>query len=783
MAVEKGFFPFVAKRVVPLNLRLLVLLGFSGVALAACQPSGGTASSLLAPEIGDLPGATHQDRVTLFGTKTSGTAIYVNGVRRVLPDDGTTWAAAVDLTEGLNAFIVESMDDLGNLSDPLPISITLDTAPPSAPTVSYAPSASLNPVTISGTKEPGTFIRLNGRRISLLSDETDWEYQVTLSPGDNTLTLTAVDEAGNESAAIAPAPVIALTAPSCDAPPRPLAPLDGRAIPWGHAFSWTHAPATYVFELSASPAFESPLEHQATIPGALEYLPLGLAPSNGVYYWRVGAVDTCGTSYGPPRKVIVGSMTGDVTGDGFADVFVGANADGLAGDLAGATYLYNGGATSDVTSDALMTGRRPGDTFGSSVAKAGDIDRDGYVDLLVGAPTADRDSDADDNTGAAYLYWGAPDPENTPALVFRGEAAGSLFGMSVASLGDVNGDEYPDIAVGAYQMSVRTECGGVAQQVPFVGRVYVFFGGPREQMDNRADVVLTGETTEIPEDPSSACRPGDEFGLSVAGAGDVNGDGYGDIAVGARGFDGSLSPLSTPNTGRAYVFFGGPWFVGVGAERADVVLTGSAADDRFGAAVAGAGDTNGDGFADLVVGAHLSDANGTDAGAVSWYFGRSTGVAPAPVQISGAVASDNFGASVAPLGDINRDGFADFVVGAYLVGAAPNDNGAASFYLGNAAGTVTPAGTIFGETTPNPDDQFGLAVGGAGDVDGDGFDDAVVGATRHDVCAAPAPFCFNAGRAYVIMGPTITTRGAAANPQDRLLTGRTSGDSLGSAVN
>jgi hypothetical protein len=724
---------------------------------------------------------THQDRITLFGSKDAGTAIFLDGTQRVPRDIGTTWSTVVDLAEGLNTFVVEAMDDLGNLSDQSTVNITLDTVSPSVPTILPVPPTPTNPVTLSGTKEPGTFIRLNGRRISVLSDSLTWEYQATLASGINPpLRVTAVDAAGNESDPVEL--VIELTTPNCAAPPRSVSPLDGRAIFWGTAFSWAHAPVgSYVFELSASPAFESPLVHQATLVG-VGYLPIGLTPSNGGYYWRVGAVDGCGTSYGPTRKVIIGSMTGDVTGDGFADILVGADSDGRANDYAGSAYLYKGGATPDVTFDTLLTGREPGGTFGASVAKVGDIDRDGYVDLLVGAPRVDRDPSVDDDTGAAYLYWGSAAPSPTPALTMRGEADGGLFGTSVAGIGDINGDEYPDIAVSGYQTSVTAECGGGMERLQIVGRVYVFFGGPRDQMDNLADIVLTGETTEIRDDRSSACRSGDEFGLSVAGAGDVNGDGYDDLVVGARGYDAG----SKQDAGSAYVFFGGPWFVGVGAERAEVVLTGSEADDRFGAAVAGPGDTDGDGFADVIVGAHLADVGpSTDTGSVLWYFGRSTGVSPTSLQINGAVTGDSFGASLAPAGDINGDGFADVIVGAYLVGPEPNDNGAVSYYLGNATRAAMSAGTITGETTPNADDQFGRAVAGVGDVDGDGFDDTVVGTTRHDICVAPTlpGQCFDAGRAYVIPGPSVADRGANADTRDWLLTGIKPGDRLGASVN
>ncbi|MFZ5863589.1 MAG: hypothetical protein ACOYXR_12195 [Nitrospirota bacterium] len=731
------------------------------------------------PTIGALPASTHQNRITLTGGKSSGTAIFIDGIARVVVDDRTVWTAAVDLQEGLNTFEVIAMDDLGNLSGPLIVEISRDTVPPAAPTLSAPTSSPTNPATLSGTKEPGTFVRLNGRRITELSDATTWEYRATLAiVGDNTVSVTAVDEAGNES--VSADAVVTLTAASCDRPPQPVFPLDGRAIQWGVAFSWSQVSAsTYDLEVSASPGFESLLLDEPVGAGQTEFAPIGLAPSRGEYYWRVGAVNACGTSYGPTRKVVIGSTTGDVNGDGYADVLAGAYTDSRAGGGAGAAYLYHGGAgaDADVVADVVLTGRGPGDTFGTSVAKVGDIDQDGYVDFLVGAPRVDRDSQ-DDDTGVAYLYWGGPAMTTTASVVFHGETDQSLFGMSASGVGDVNGDGFPDLAVGAYQTLVVAECNGIEQELPLVGRVYVYFGGPRDEMDTLADVVLTGETTEIPNDRSSACRSGDEFGLSVAGVGDINGDGYDDIAVGARGHDDGVDA----DAGRAYVFFGGPWFVGVGAERANVVLTGDAADDQFGAAVAGPGDTNGDGFADLLVGAHQSDAGGTDSGSASWYGGGPDGVTMIQ-QFSGAVAGDSFGASMAPAGDIDRDGFADMVIGAYLVGASPNDSGAVSYYRGNALGTVLLAGKITGEITPNPDDQFGRAVAGIGDIDGDGFDDTVVGATGHDECFLLADFCFDAGRAYVIVGPSVTNRGANGDPRDWLLSGLRPGDRLGSWVN
>ncbi len=764
--------------------------------LVACQPLNRTGGPP-APSIGVLPAVTHETRVTLSGIKSPGSAIIVDGFQRVPSDNGTIWATAVDLAvEGSNTIVLAAMDDLGNLSKPLTVSIQRDTAKPAPPTISIpatSPTTSAtNPFTIAGTKELDTFIRLNGRRITGPSSDTAWAYQVTLSPPSpppasptNTLVLTAVDAAGNESD---PATVLVTLTGTCVAPPRPVYPLDGGAVKWGRAFSWTSqvGATSYRFELSASPAFDTFAMPPPSDLTDNVFEPDTAPPGPGIYYWRVGSVDASCTAYGPTRRVVIGSTTGDVTGDGFADVLVGGWADDRAGDDAGAAYLYGGGAIPALFPDAIMTGERTGDAFGSSVTKAGDIDRDGYEDMVVGALSSDRDAELDDNTGAAYLYWGGAAPATAPAAFFRGEADGSHFGNSVAGLGDVNGDGFPDVAVGAYQTRVTAACGGGTATLPGVGRVYVFFGGPRDRMDAIPDVVLTGETRQDAGDPASPCRDGDEFGFQIAGAGDVNGDGYDDLAVGARGFDASVSPPSGLNTGRAYVFFGGPWLIGLGAERADIVLTGVSPGDEYGAAVAGAGDTDGDGFADLLVGAPLRDLGGIDSGSVSWYFGPEPGGSSSPIEISGNAAGDNFGATLASAGDLNGDGLSDVVVGAYLAG--PDDNGAASYFLGTVSRTVARVGTIFGQTDlsepgdPLDGDWFGRSLGGVGDVDGNGVDDSVVGAPRHDACLDNPLFCDDAGRAYVIFGPTITDRGVASNPADWLLTGFNPGDNLGISI-
>lgn len=191
-----------------------------------------------------------------------------------------------------------------------------------------------------------------------------------------------------------------------------------------------------------------------------------------------------------------------------------------------------------ISTRTLVSPTGPGilSDFGGSVAPAGDVNGDGYPDVVVGASTANG------NTGAVYIYFGGPVMHATPDVILTGEASGDRFGISISTAGDVNGDGYPDLIVGA--------------DAHLNGRAYIFYGGPGLVSKGAvsADVILTGETS------------GGGFGISVAAAGDVNGDGRPDVIVGAN-----LYP-STFFIGRAYVFFGGPGLVSKGAASAEYPL-------------------------------------------------------------------------------------------------------------------------------------------------------------------------------------------------------------------
>src|SRR5439155_13951577 len=168
--------------------------------------------------------------------------------------------------------------------------------------------------------------------------------------------------------------------------------------------------------------------------------------------------------------------------------------------------------------------------------------------------------------------------------------------------------------------------------------------------------------------------------------GDVSGGGLADVVVGA-----DLNAAGGAGAGRVYVFYGGP-----GADAvADLTLTGAAAGDAFGNSVSSAGDVNGDGYADVIVGAYLNDAGGTDAGRAYVYYGGPGADAVADLTLTGAAAGDSFGYSVSSAGDVNGDGYADVIVGAYQNDAGGGDAGAAYVYDLNRCVVPSPNG---GET-------------------------------------------------------------------------------------
>ncbi|MFQ5606686.1 MAG: FG-GAP-like repeat-containing protein [Candidatus Zixiibacteriota bacterium] len=276
--------------------------------------------------------------------------------------------------------------------------------------------------------------------------------------------------------------------------------------------------------------------------------------------------------------------------------------------------------------DTTYTGEAAYDYFGRAVSGAGDVDNDGYDDLIMGS----RGSGG--RPGRAYVYSG-----KTRALLhtFNGETTHDWFGFSLSGAGDVNKDGYADVIVGAWTDN----------------RAYVFSG-------------QTGLTLYT----FTSLGVNSNFGYSVSGAGDVDNDGYADVIVGAYSSDEGGN-----NAGRAYVYSGqtgSPLHT----------FTGEAANDWFGLSASGAGDVNNDGFADLIVGAWLNDAGGSQAGQAYVYSGHTGALL---YTFTGAAAGDQFGHSVSGAGDVNNDGIADLIVGGLLNDAGGSNAGRAYVYTCN----------------------------------------------------------------------------------------------------
>ena len=436
---------------------------------------------------------------------------------------------------------------------------------------------------------------------------------------------------------------------------------------------------------------------------------------------------------------------GDVNGDGFDDFLVGATGNDQVESNAGMAYLFLGRADGWTTGASLdeaaasFLGVHPSDHAGAPLAGLGDINGDGFDDFAIRSIETDGIAIG---PGQVYVFHGQGsgwEPDTTLASAdasFVGEDEWEYAGKSVAGAGDVDGDGLDDYLIG---VPFNDEAGSGT------GQVYVLLGAtPRSALGihlSESDAsFLGGQEREY-------------AGEAVASAGDVNGDGLDDILIGAPDSD-----TGADGPGRAYLVLGhsAGWSMDTSLNTADACFSGEGEEDGAGWSVAGVGDIDGDGLDEFVVGAPYADSGGASAGQVYLFAGRQSGWSPggslalADVVFHGEAIGDRAGATVSGIGDADGDGLDDLLIG------APYSDGSAEWAgqsylvrgrtdLSELGGSLAYADASFlGEVDS---DSAGSALAGAGDVNGDGYDDLLIGAMGNDEVDTKA------GKVYLLLAP------------------------------
>ena len=457
------------------------------------------------------------------------------------------------------------------------------------------------------------------------------------------------------------------------------------------------------------------------------------------------------------------SSAGDVNGDGLDDVLIGAHAADLGGSSkTGETYLVYGrdgagtlsGAFDLANADVTFYSVNAEEYCGCSVSSAGDVNGDDIDDILIGARGATAGGDS--HAGKTYLVYGrdgagalsgAFDVANAD-VTFNGIDALDQSGFSVSAAGDVNGDGVDDLLISGHNAGA--------------GEAYMIYGrdgaGALSGAFNlaNADVKFYGIDSH------------DGAGWDLSSAGDVNGDNIDDILIGAYAAD----PGGVSLAGETYLIYGRD---GAGAlsgafnlANADVTFNGIDVEDYSGYNVSSAGDVNGDGFDDILIGAPDADAgDNEDAGEAYVIYGRggvgalsgAFDLANADVTFNGTGMYQSTGISVSTTGDVNGDGLDDILIGAY--GASTGLNAGETYLLYGRGGAGALSGTI---GLANADvtfygvdnnDNSGVCVSSAGDVNGDGLDDVLIGAYFADPGGDNA-----AGEMYLIYGRAVPEPGS-----------------------
>jgi len=432
--------------------------------------------------------------------------------------------------------------------------------------------------------------------------------------------------------------------------------------------------------------------------------PIIVDPISTTEEWK-GSGGVGGAQYGK-----VATLAGDVNGDGKSDFLVTARAYTDTYATEGAAFLYYGTSSGiSVTPSWSFKSGILSAQFGHSASAAGDVNDDGYDDVII---AADRWGTY---AGRLYLFLGSADGlSDTPDWTYDGTQSGQNLGQSVSNAGDINGDGFDDIIAGAHFYS---ESGKLN-----LGKVLVFYGNI-SGLSNVPDWTMVGESNNA------------MLGFSVSEAGDINRDGYSDVLIGA------------PGASKAYLYYGSATGLSTLPRR---VFADAPAGSYFGNPVSLGGDLNNDTYPDVLIGASRYDNIATDAGAVFAYYGGASGLAASPSWSSyGTQANAYYGCGYYTAGDVNGDGFSDVVVGACMYdgeGGGPLDfpnEGKASVFLGSSTGLVsTPVWSREGNYA---DASFGWYASTAGNVNGDGAGDFLVSAYKYQNATV-------GGQAYLFLG-------------------------------